>query len=88
MPRIIPFSETRRIFGNRVICDTSALQVAVIPAKAGIQFRNPRKNAVDRLDSRFRGNDWYFERDLIPNEANTGYSGSEPSGGVTPTVRP
>jgi len=41
---------------------------AVIPAKAGIHSTNLRKCAVEGLDSRFRGNDWRFERDPIPND--------------------
>ena len=43
--------------GTGVICETWALEAAVIPAKAGIYSANLRKFAVDGLDSRFRGND-------------------------------
>jgi hypothetical protein len=43
---------------------------AVIPAKAGIHLASLRKCAVDGLDSRFRGNDWRFESDPMPNDAN------------------
>ena len=46
-------------------------QVAVIPAKAGIHSASLRKCALDELDSRFRGNDWRFERDPIPNDTYT-----------------
>ena len=51
---------------------TSALGVAVIPAKAGIHPANLWRCAVHRLDSRFRGNDWYFEVDPTPNDTTTG----------------
>jgi hypothetical protein len=44
------------------------LQLAVIPAKAGIHSANLRKCALYELDSRFRGNDWRFGRDAIPND--------------------
>jgi len=54
-----------------VICETWALEVAVIPAKAGIHCANLRKYPVGGLDSRFRGNDWRLERDTIPNGTNT-----------------
>jgi hypothetical protein len=55
------------------------LRAVVIPAKAGIYPANLRKCAVDGLDSRpsassgqaFRGNDRRFERDGIPNDADT-----------------
>jgi hypothetical protein len=64
--------------GTGVICETWALQAAVIPAKApvipakaGIHPANLRKCAVEGLDSRFRGNDWRFERDPIPNDTTT-----------------
>jgi hypothetical protein len=57
--------------GTGVICETWALPAAVIPAKAGIYSANLRKCAVDRLDSRFRGNDRRFERDPIPNDTTT-----------------
>jgi hypothetical protein len=57
--------------GGGVICETWALPAAVIPAKAGIYSANLRKCAVDRLDSRFRGNDRRFERDPIPNDTTT-----------------
>jgi hypothetical protein len=42
--------------GTGVICETWGLQAAVIPAKAGIRSVILRKCAVDKLDSRFRGN--------------------------------
>jgi len=58
--------------GTDVICETWALQAAVIPAKAGIHSANLQKSAVDGLDSRFRGNDRRFERDPIPNDTTTG----------------
>jgi hypothetical protein len=48
--------------GLALICETWALEVAVIPAKAGIHFANLRKCAVVALDSRFRGNDWRFDQ--------------------------
>ena len=47
------------------------MQVAVIPAKAGIYSANLRKWAVDGLDSRFRGNDRRFGGGPVPNETNT-----------------
>ena len=46
--------------GTGVICETWALQVTVIPAKAGIHSASLRKCAVYELDSRFRGNDQRF----------------------------
>jgi hypothetical protein len=57
--------------GTGVICETWALQAAVIPAKAGIYSTNLRKCAVDGMDSRFRGNDRCFERDPIPKDTTT-----------------
>jgi hypothetical protein len=51
-----------------------ALQAAVIPAKAGIQSDDSTFPEVSGVDSRFRGNDWRFEWDPIPNDANTGNS--------------
>ena len=51
-----------------VICETWALEAAVIPAKAGIYSANLPQCAVDGLDSRFRGNDRRFEKDPIPND--------------------
>ena len=45
--------------------------MAVIPAKAGIHSANLRKYAANQLDSRFRGNDRWFLRDAIPNDATT-----------------
>jgi hypothetical protein len=48
--------------GSGVICETRALQAAVIPAKAGIHSASLRKCAVYGLDSRFRGNDRHFVR--------------------------
>ena len=56
--------------GIGFICETWALQV-VIPAKAGIHSANLGKGPIDGLDSRFRGNDWRWERDPIPNDTNT-----------------
>ena len=47
-----------QVFGNLgsgVICETQALQAAVIPAKAGIHSANLRKCAVYELDSSRRG---------------------------------
>jgi hypothetical protein len=49
-----------------VMCNTWALQLAVIPAKAGIHFAILLRCAVDGLDSRFRGNDWRPVRDTTP----------------------
>jgi hypothetical protein len=60
---------------------TWALQVAVIPAKAGIHPTNLRESAVDGLDSRFRGNDC-FGRDTLPNDTNTRSALSGPKGGA------
>jgi len=57
--------------GSGVICETGALQAAVIPAKAGIHSANLGKCAVHGLDSRFRGNDRRFVRDDIPNDTTT-----------------
>jgi len=73
--------------GSDVICETRALQTAVIPAKAGIHSvdfetlvipakagihsANLRNCAVHGLDSRFRGNDRPFVRDDIPNDTTT-----------------
>jgi hypothetical protein len=51
--------------------DTAAIWSAVIPVKAGIHAANLRKCAGDGLDSRFRGNDWRFERHSIPNDTAT-----------------
>jgi hypothetical protein len=56
--------------GTGVICQTWASQMAVIPAKAGIHSEDLRKCAVDRLDSRFRGNDRSFQRDPILNDTS------------------
>ena len=50
------------------------MHAAVIPAIAGIHSANLRKFAVYGLDSRFRGNDWRFERDPTPNDTTTGAS--------------
>jgi hypothetical protein len=57
--------------GTGVICETWALEVAVIPAKAGIHPANLWQCAVYRLDSRFRGNDWCFELDPTQNDTTT-----------------
>ena len=65
--------------GSGLICETRALQAAVIPAKAGIHSANLRKRAVHGLDSRpsassgqaFRGNDRRFVWDDISNETTT-----------------
>jgi hypothetical protein len=54
-----------------VICETWALEAVVIPAKAGIQSLDSAFPQVCRVDSRFRGNDWRFERDPIPNDTAT-----------------
>jgi hypothetical protein len=58
-------------WGSGVICETGALQAAVIPAKAGIHSADLGKCAVHGLDSRFRGNDRRFVRDDIPNDTTT-----------------
>jgi hypothetical protein len=71
-------------YGTRavgVICETWAVQVAVIPAKAGIQSPSLRKQAVYRLNSRFRGNDRRFEMDLIPNDSTAG-AGTQSTGWI------
>ena len=55
------------------------MQVAVIPAKAGIHSANLRESAVQGLDSRpsassgqaFRGNDWCLEAGPGPNDTIT-----------------
>jgi hypothetical protein len=57
--------------GGGVICETRALPGAVIPAKAGIYSASHWKCVADGLDSRFRGNDWCFERDSIANDTST-----------------
>jgi len=57
--------------GNGVICGTRGLAGTVIPAEAGIHTASHWKCAADALDSRFRGNDLYFERDPIPNDTTT-----------------
>jgi len=67
-------SQARLPFGRGVICETGALQAAVIPAKAGIHSANLGKCAVHGLDSRFRGNDRGFVRDEIPNDTTTFFS--------------
>jgi hypothetical protein len=61
-----------RVSGTGVAWGRSGLGVAVIPAQAGIHFANLRKPAVYRLDSRLRGNDWRFERDVVSNNPTTG----------------
>ena len=63
--------DDRLIVGSGVICATWALEVAVIPAKAGIHPANLWRCAVYRLDSRFRGNDWCFEMDATPIDTDT-----------------
>jgi hypothetical protein len=57
--------------GSGVIREAWALEVAVIPAKAGIHSANLRKCAVYGLDSRFRGNDWRWAGDAIANDTTT-----------------
>jgi hypothetical protein len=57
--------------GNGVICESWAAEVAVIPAKAGIHPAKLRGCTVYRFDSRFRGNDWYFETGFKPNGCQT-----------------
>ena len=42
--------------------------MSVIPAQAGIHSANILKCAAYGLDSRLRGNDWYFGSDPIPND--------------------
>ena len=59
---------THRAVGTGVVCETWALQAAVIPAKAG---RQTFGNALSTDWIRFRGNDWRFERDPIPNDTTT-----------------
>jgi hypothetical protein len=54
-----------------VVWETWALEVAVIPAKAGTYPPSLWKCVMDGLDSRFRGNDRRFERDPILNDTNT-----------------
>src|SRR5208337_3479758 len=58
-------------FGTGVICETWALEAAVIPAKAGIYSEDLRKYIVEGLDSRFRGIDRRFETDPMPNDTTT-----------------
>jgi hypothetical protein len=64
-------SQPEALPGSGVICETQALQAAVIPAKAGIHSASLGKCAVHALDSRFRGNDRRFVRDDIPNDTTT-----------------
>jgi hypothetical protein len=51
------------------------LEVAVIPAKAGIHSVNLGNRAVFRLDSRFRGND--HSRDEHPEYRHSGFRGND-----------
>ena len=55
--------------GSCVICETGELQLAVIPAKAGIQSVNRVSPQPCRVGSRLRGNDWRIDRDPIPNDS-------------------
>jgi len=48
-----------------------ALQVAVIPAKAGIHPGESGRGKDCGVDSRFRGNDQRLGNDAIPNDTNT-----------------
>ena len=57
--------------GTGVLCETWELEVVVIPAKAGIQLVGSVFPKVCGVDSRFRGNDRWFLRDAIPNDATT-----------------
>jgi hypothetical protein len=57
-----------RAGGIGVICEIWALQVAVIPAKAGIHSANLLKSAICALNSRFRGNDWCSGGPPVPND--------------------
>ena len=59
MDERLNYSQAEALPGTGVICETWALQAAVIPAKAGIYSASLRKCAADRLDSRFRGNDCF-----------------------------
>jgi hypothetical protein len=64
---------SRRVstLSNGVICETWALEAAVIPAKAGIYSANLWRCAVIELDSRFRGNDRRPEWIPIANGTGT-----------------
>ena len=57
--------------GTGVICETRALEAAVIPAKAGIQSVDIAFPEACGVDSRFRGNDLPIERDPLPNDTTT-----------------
>jgi hypothetical protein len=61
--------------GRDAICKTEELQIAVIPAKAGIYSADLRNCGGDGLDSRFRGNDRRSEGDPIPNDTKTPIAG-------------
>ena len=58
--------------GSGVICDTWALPLAVIPAKAGIYSAARWKCSTDRLDSPLRGNDSPRELPCLSNDATIG----------------
>ena len=60
-----------QLAGTGLVCETWALEAAVIPAKAGIYSANLKKGALEGLDSRFRGNDWRSESDPILNDTTT-----------------
>jgi hypothetical protein len=63
--------QRKSFVGTGVICETWALEAAVIPAKAGIYSANLCKCAVVGLDSRFRGNDAGLEWTPIPNDTSS-----------------
>jgi hypothetical protein len=53
----------------KTVRDGHAFEASVIPAKAGIHSASLRECAVDRLDSRFRGNDCTFELPTLASDA-------------------
>jgi len=53
----------------KTVWDGHAFEASVIPAKAGIHSAGLRECAVDRLDSRFRGNDCALELPTLASDA-------------------
>ena len=56
------------VAGSGVICEMPAPHGFLIPAKAGIHSANLGNWAPCILDSRLRGNDRWFVREVIPND--------------------
>jgi len=55
----------------RTLCEVWAPGAAVIPAKAGIHSPDLSIFPAPRLDSRFRGNDTRWGRELVQNGSKT-----------------